>query len=64
MSEPARRAEPDRATAIKQVVDLLSDPEHHAWLQNMQTAFVRGEIHRTGFRSVQEFDAFVASEAR
>lgn len=64
MSEAAAALQPDSDpnSAVSQLVDLLSDPEHHAWLQNMQTAYVRGELHRTAFHSIEEFDAFVASE--
>ena len=46
-----------------QVIALLSNPEHQAWVQNVQTAYARGTLYPQAFKSIEEYDAYVASQS-
>lgn len=47
-----------------QVIELLSDPEHQAWVQNVQSAYARGDLYPHAFQTVDEYDAYVAESPK
>lgn len=65
MAETARQHD-DRtggfryADTPQQVIEWLSNPGDQAWVQNMHTRFAKGELYPEAFRSVEEYDLFVA----
>lgn len=48
----------------QQIIDILADPGHQAWLQKTLADYARGILYAEAFSSIEEFDAFVVTLPR